>query len=193
VASSTPTPTEEAPVTTAIMITAAGFDILDEYGAVVNGFTFFDASPEPAIAAITEVFGVPLASAIDPGMHGRSGTILDWSGFELWDYDGETSFPDGNSFRLVVKTGSIGGVLIETSDGIVVGDSGASVAAVAYRDWLDTGVTTETHFYLLDQTPVDMSGLYPDYEPAAFSIAVWVNPIDDLAYRIDAPGVNWGP
>ena len=188
----TPTPTEEAPVATEIVITSEGFDIVDDDGAVLDGFTFFDVSSEPAIAAVTELFGAPLESAIDPGMHGPGGTILDWSGFELWDYDRETSFPDGNSFRLVVKAASVGGVLIETADGIKVGDSGATIAEVAYRDWLDTGGTSDIHFYLLDQTPVEASGLYPDYEPAAFSIGVWVDPSNDLAYRINAPTTNWG-
>ena len=202
-ASPSPSAPPEEPTAASIKVSTTSVAILDEDGAVMSEFEYFDDSVEPVVEALTEAFGSgPVVETVDGGVH-RSWVEHTWGGFAVWDYTAESdqdfaedwkgaSYPEVNSFRVVVQSAAEGGIAIATKDGIAVGDDANKVAAVSFRDHLDTGGTKDIHFYRFDRIYVEPKVDKGDDDFRYFAGTAWVDPTSKKVYRIDSPGRNWG-
>lgn len=191
-ASATPTP-EPAAQPASIVISSAGFTILDANNQALGEFDYFEGDATAAIAALTTAFGsAPVESEFGSTNHPESNSIISsWAGFELRDRDADASYPDVPSFSVDVTTAEINGVSIRTTDGVQVGMPLVQVEPLSYRNWVDTGTGAEIPIFLLEQLPLTIER-GADYEPAAFSVVVSSEAPAKTVTSIGAPGANFG-
>lgn len=191
-----PTPTPEEPTAASVRVSTEAVEILDAEGEVLESFEYFDDETAPIVEALTEAFdSEPVVENVDGGVH-PSWTEHTWGGFAVWDYttgkwDG-SAFPETNAFRVVIQSAEENGIDIETKEGISVGDDAADVAAVSFRDHVDTGGTKDVHFFSLDRVYIEPKVDKGDDDFRYFATSAWVEPTDDKVYRIDLPSRNWG-
>lgn len=185
--------TEPAADVTSIEVSVDGIALLGADGEAVAEFGYFDADAAPAIAALTEAFGVaPTESQSASTNHPESNSDnSEWSGFELRDLTADTLHPDYPNFTVRVTVPESNGISIRTTDGVHVGMSIAEVEPLSYRSWVDTGTGAEIPIFLLEQQPVETS-TSPDYEPAALSVIVSSTSPDGVVTDIGAPAANFG-
>lgn len=123
----TPTPTPIVEPST-IRLTSATLDIVMDDGTVQQSFGYF--SPvQPVVEALTTVFGTePLIDEVHPH-EGYPFTRYDWSGFALND---STQVSDGvfyTEYRIAAAVESVAGIVVETGEGVRVGDDIEQLAA----------------------------------------------------------------
>ena len=185
------------PEAASVQISSVGIAILDENGAVMDEFEFFEDEVEPAVDALTEAFGAePVSSEVDGGVH-PSLTEYAWGGFVLrdrmvGDTPGSPVYPDFAAFDAFSESAQEGTITIATKDEIAVGAAAEEVAKVSYKDSLSTS-GPKLHFYRLDEVAVtgDSAG-EGEGGKKAFSTIATVDPATDKVTRIFAPGANFG-
>lgn len=187
----TPTVEPEAPAElTTVVLSSANVALVFDDGTREE-FDYFSPSVDPIVSALEGALGTDVEPVVQDGGDHPDQIIYDFGGLAVRTQEAAGSYPNQITFRIVVTAAAVGGVNVETTEGVSVGDTGASVAAFSYRDYVDEGGTETTHFYRIDQLVVE-EDVQPDYEPAAFAVRVWASYPDEIVTRLDAPSPNWG-
>ena len=183
---------ETEPRAATIVLATLSFTVLDEDGALLHEYDYFEPAAAP-IADLTEIFGAaPVITAFPGFTHQWPGSEYAWGGFSLVDFDGP-SIAYGEDFDLVVRAAEVNGIGIEVVGGAQVGDTSAAGLAAggvvqSYPDfpditpWLefDTSVAPDPEWADWDGGPRRF--VYGETTGAGGPISM-----------LRAPSVNYGP
>jgi hypothetical protein len=191
--SSTPTPTPEPDlVPPRVVITATDVQLFGEDGTLATTFTYFDAT-DSAVAALTEQFGADPVVTTTPGRCCEEfpATHYDWGGLELYDSEQVVSEPSSQEFSVFVTADEIGGVVVETLDGIAVGDAASDVAAThPGAESRETYDGVERQWFTIGEVSL---GVSPDWlDELIVSVSLSTDHPDGSISKISAPGFNQG-
>ncbi|PJJ61545.1 hypothetical protein [Compostimonas suwonensis] len=188
--SSTPSADPAVSRAAGIVIGATSFSIVDEEGAALASFGYFDPAAS-AIDAVTAQLGIePTVEEIPAGMETPPITRYIWGGFRLFDAEVPTEKPWQYDFSVsATEPEAVPGVGVSTTDGFAVGDLGADVesfpSASAQRYDADG---REVLFIGLEETVIGSeNGM-----DLSYSIGLTSDPSSEPIEQIFAPYPNFG-
>jgi len=186
----TPSATPEEPVVAEIVIGSDAITLSDSEGEPLGEYSYFDESASPAIAAINDALDADVEGVFTDGGNHASYNLYEWGGLTIREFEADAEYPETFVFNTYAEAAEINGVQIAATGGIQVGWAGADVAPLSFEDNIDTGGTSDIHFYGVDRVLVDVP--FQTYGPARLSVGIWASVPDEVVYRIQAPGQNWG-
>ena len=191
VASDAPTP-PAAPQAAGIVISTAAITVVDEAGATMSSYDYFEPTSD-VVAGLTEVFGsAPKDTPFAGGGDQPPAIWHEWGGFRLVDDDYAGQAPLYPNHWVALTAASADGLQLSTLDGIAVGATTSEVAANhsdVLNPWTDSDGTAHTDLWI-DYRPDPTEGATVD-NPV---MGVWISgPTDGAVTRIVAPSRNWGP
>ncbi len=116
----TPTPTVEAPRATSAVLSLDGLVILDQNSAELSSASFAD--PDSTLALVSELMG----STPEPVDNRKFGMYYEWPDVAVIVNFGTTA--------IFIKSATLGGLPVATTEGIHVGSTRADVMALTYVD-----------------------------------------------------------
>jgi hypothetical protein len=141
----TVTVTPEEPTAAAAILSVDGIDVVDEAGATLEGATFQD--PEAMLALLAELLG----STPTPTESPEFGTTT-------WEWPGVLFGSNGEDFSwLRSEAGDLGGLPLQTGEGITIGSTRAEVEALSPFD-LDYDMDGDGSSDLLGLEPQPVPG-----------------------------------
>ena len=177
-------PTGPTPAT--IVITTSLILVNDSEGTTIDHFDYF-TDPTAAIDAFTEYFGGdPVVTPFEGGNHEWPGNFYNWDDFGIIDYVGGPG-STGEDFGVRATAATVRGLVIETVDGIAVGDAAATASAAgATAGSLEYEGTT--HAWLeMDHISVDNN--VPD---ARVFVYLTLSSTGEIITQLHAPSGNYG-
>ena len=121
----TPTPTPE-PVAERLVIDSQTMTVIANNGEALASYDYFQ-DPQQVATELTELIGLQPTSRQGPPYEGLSYLESEWPGFRLLDLDRETDGVFYTSYWVEVAAPQVGGLIVETVEGISVGDDSAAV------------------------------------------------------------------
>ena len=181
------------PEAATILLRTDFFAVLDDDGAVMQQFDYFD-DPTAAIAALTEVFGsAPTVTAFEGHTHQWPGNAYAWDGFSIVDWVGGPGIAYGEDFAVTAGSAVVRGLAVETVGGITVGSSDAQIVAAGGLVQSFSYEGTSATWYQLDVQP----GTDPEWAEFQGGPKIYVNAAVDIAggpvTLLTAPVANYGP
>jgi hypothetical protein len=182
----TPSPTTTPdPVAERIVIRAESIAVIADDGSTLSEFDYFQPA-EDVVPVLDAVLGI---SAVEQETNGAGDvvTTYDWGGLELIDDASAVEAPYYSDLFFAASADAIGGIAIETVDGVQVGDAGPELEA-RYPD--------ESHRVTAGDSPerIDLYLDFVDHPDEEFSeefggVAVWVivEPAEGPVTEIRAP------
>lgn len=194
--SSSPKPTETVepvveeetePEASLIVVRTSGVTVLDEDGASMGSYGYFD-EVTGVIAAFSEYFeGEPVVSPFEGSNHSWPGNFYTWDGFTIVDHVGGPGIPYGEDFAVKVTGATVRGITVETVGGIAVGDtSAAAVAAGGVADSYEYEGTI-VGWVQLDPVPA------PEFDGALVFVYLSLGTPGGPITQFAAPAANYGP
>lgn len=164
-----------------LVVSSTSIQVVLDDGTIGDEFGYFEPI-EPVVTALTDVFGEqPVVTE-----YGDASTSVDynWTGVSIGT-DGPAQPPSGAEIIMFVTAADVNGIVIETIDGIKVGDSAAPLEASnsSYRWQRDSG---EELVVTMNSVPIT-SG---DNE-RMFSVQLRALPADGPITQIGAPMKNF--
>jgi hypothetical protein len=128
----TPLPSEtKEPVTAAkLMLSATSLSVVNSDGSDGATFSFFEPT-DPVVAGLTTLFGFePVLKDVPESPDCGPYRIFEWGGFQLYDESAAAEAIGPLMFRFSVSTNEsqTGNVIVESSNGVAVGDAVADIA-----------------------------------------------------------------
>lgn len=138
-ATTTPTPTQQAPTPAEVVLSVDQISVLDSTGATLTAARYAD--PEAVLALLSSVEG----STPDPVDNKKFGVRWEWPDVAL----------TSSYWAFVGVTGAqIGGLPVQTTQGIHVGSTRADLEALDAHDWgKDLDGDGKSDYYCLDVRP----------------------------------------
>ncbi|MFC3274573.1 hypothetical protein ACFOE1_09715 [Agromyces mediolanus] len=118
--SSTPSPSEEAPTPAAIEVFTDRFDVVDDEGAVLASFDYFQATDE-VVDGLTTLLGAPVDTTVEAGLETPAATYHDWGGLRLVDTVPPADPPTTPEHFVRLTSADANGVALRAFDGSAVG------------------------------------------------------------------------
>ena len=191
--SETPTP-EPEPVATEIIVSGAGFTVIDSSGATVFTHVWAD-EVAPAVAVLTDAFQLePTMSTRDgSGGHYADFDLYTWGAFTLGDAVGlEKARADYFLPSLVeVTAAEVEGISVLAASGVGVGSTVASVEGI--EPLIRSADEDAAYFaYLVD--PVDPAAVpYVDGGEITDMVQLQADPTDTTITLLKAPVLSYYP
>lgn len=182
----TPSPTAALDrIAERIVIRAESIAVIADDGSTLAEFDYFQRADEvvPVLEAVLGVSGVEVETDSSGGLV----TTYDWGGMQLIDGARTVEAPYYSELFFAVSADAIGDIVIETIDGVRVGDSGSE---------LEERYPDESHRVTSGDRPerIDLMLDFVDHPDEEFAeefggVAVWViiDPADGPVTAIRAP------
>lgn len=126
-ASATPDAQPE-PVAARVVFDAERLSIAADDGTTLASFDYFQPATD-VVPTLVELFGEPAVENVEPSIGGPGLTVYDWGGLQLYDNEGDPVVPYTPDLFFVATAPEVAGIVLETIDGVRVGDSGAALEA----------------------------------------------------------------
>ena len=189
-----PTPTEStapaAPAAPAsIVISVSSIQIRDSSRRIVSDHDYFTPAAD-VVAILSDAIGTePTVAHYDSHADSPAGTSFDWDGFALRDDEWTAEAPYYSDFHIFSTVATAGGLSVETTNGVSVGDSMSSVSGIhsAHTEFATSGLVSLEWTEL----PPFPDGYGVDVVPA-ISVLVVDSDESGAVTRIIAPVANWG-
>ena len=141
-----------------VTITAQAIIVAEGSGAVLATYDYFQPTEE-VVAGLTAAFGFAPTVEHVQAYEGYPWSAIEWEGFVLQDSDQESDGLYYPNNRVTVTTAAVRGIVIETVDGVSVGDDPAALEA-AYPDRISYGTNSSGNVYSVSYGEIPL----PDFD-----------------------------
>jgi hypothetical protein len=188
---------EPEPVAASVAISAEAITVLDDAGATLASFDYFQPG-DVVVEALDGYLGASIESPYPGGLEQPPGTQHDWGGLRMIDSEAPVVDPYYPEYWVIVTTDEANGLPLGTAPGIGsprgvrVGESFTSVTSreETFVDTLDSQAGRPISYGRAGLVPLPAGGEYGESPSVGVTIVGYTD--ENIIDRFIAPSRNWG-